>query len=162
MPDAPRRDIQVLRQNPVAGAIKGRALTDILKSIGEEVIEFVDEEGRVLGEIQKKEAMARIVWEAALKGRVVTVNGGEKSLGARDVMDLIKWLYAHIDGPPKQEVSITDENDGVTFELTSGGAERIREILDAARARGDQGSAVSSTPTAPNIQLLAERRNTNI
>lgn len=87
--------------NPKGRPKKERALTEILARAGGQMVEFQDG-SRISG----KRAVARMVWEGVTMGLVTFPDGRKLRLGPADWKDFVKWLYQHIDGPPKQTIDI--------------------------------------------------------
>lgn len=56
--------------------------------------------------------MACLAWQIATTGKATFPDGTVLEASPRDVMDIWKWLYAHIDGPPKHEVELTGADGG--------------------------------------------------
>lgn len=80
---------------------KGRALTEILQKVGNGSVKRGDTK------VARKRVLADMLWTAALTGQVILVdNGGDKALqhlvlDSDEWFDVVKFLYSHIDGPPK-------------------------------------------------------------
>ena len=111
--------------NPSGRPPKSRALTAILEKAGGRTLE-VDGK-RVAG----RRLVARYLWEAATTGTVTMVDGKALKLSPRDWLDVVKWLYSQIDGPPKQEMDVT--TDGKAFDLTP-----FAKALEKIYGDGDQ------------------------
>jgi len=88
--------------NPNGRPPKGRALTDILEKAGSHTIEDVDGRRR-----NGKRIIARALWELATTGR--TMLPGEPSIkmiaSPEEWLDVVQWIYKHIDGPAVQRLS---------------------------------------------------------
>lgn len=87
--------------NPKGRAKKDKTLTDILKKHGNKrdvEIEIDGEEKKM----SRKEALARIVWDLALKDRNIAA---------------IKYIYDRIDGLPTQPVDMSGKMDIRTFDV---------------------------------------------
>lgn len=95
--------------NPAGRPVKNRALTEILTKAGARTI---DAQGK---RIARKRWMAEKVWEAVTMGRVVMPDGEVLVLGAAQWTDMVKWLYVQIDGPAKQDLDITSEDQPIRF-----------------------------------------------
>lgn len=75
-----------------------RALTEILEAGHKGVVEW---EGQYL---ERSEFLAHLLWEFATHGRVTLADGRVlTALDASDWFAAAKWLFEHIDGPPKDE-----------------------------------------------------------
>lgn len=100
--------------NPKGRPRKERALTAMLEAAGSRTIE-VDGK-RVSG----KRALADALWQAAMQGATTLydADGTRLEFAPRDWLDIAKFLYAQIDGPPKQEHDIT--SNGETIKLYGG------------------------------------------
>ena len=96
--------------NPSGRPPKSRALTAILDKAGGTTLE-VDGK-RVAG----RRLVARYLWEAATVGTVTMVDGKVLKLSPRDWLELVKWLYAQIDGPPKHEVDVTSAGEALNIQ----------------------------------------------
>lgn len=97
--------------NPKGRPPKGRALTDILERAGSRTVEI---DGK---NVSGKQLIARMVWELAMTGRSTYPDGREIVVPGEDWFNIVKWLYQHIDGPPKGEVDITSDGKPITFSL---------------------------------------------
>ncbi len=86
--------------NPLGRPIKGRPLTEILAAAGDIPVDGSD--------LSRKEFVAKLVWEGLTTGNV-TFNTGEDGvmiLGVRAWLDLVRWIYGQVDGPPKQALDL--------------------------------------------------------
>lgn len=79
--------------NPNGRPKKNRTLTDILEKAGN---------GK-RGSVASKKLLAELLWEGATTG-AVTFDDMSRPLDAQDWLNLVKFLYSHIDGPPKAEL----------------------------------------------------------
>ncbi len=99
--------------NPNGRPPKHRALTEILSKAGSRTVEY---EGR---RISGKRLVARLLWLLATTGKAAMPEGAVLMVSPSEWLDVVKFLYTQIDGPPKQEM-----------DLTSGGQPiPIREIV---------------------------------
>lgn len=87
--------------NPGGRPPKSRALTDILAKAGGRTI--VGGDGLRL---RRDAVLAELVWEAATLGTINMGDGKPRVLGPKEWIEIVKFIYAQIDGPPKQEVDI--------------------------------------------------------
>ena len=86
--------------NPRGRPPKSRALTAILEKAGNKAL---DVDGtRVAG----KRLLAAMVWQLATTGKATFPDGTELQVSPRDWLEVVKWLYTQIDGPPKAEQAI--------------------------------------------------------
>ena len=95
--------------NPNGRPPKNRALTEILTRAGSKTLEVAGK--RISG----KRLMACLAWQIATTGKATFPNGTVLEASPRDVMDIWKWLYTHIDGPPRAELDVT--TDGKPIEI---------------------------------------------
>jgi hypothetical protein len=86
--------------NPKGRPKKDRALTDLLEKAGSASIELNGKN------ISGKRAMALMVWQGVLTGEVVFPDGKKMRLSPMDWKDFVKWIYGHIDGPPRAEIGL--------------------------------------------------------
>jgi len=54
-----------------------------------------------------KRLMAFLAWQIATTGKATFPDGTVLEASPKDVMDTWKWLYAHIDGPPKASLELS-------------------------------------------------------
>jgi hypothetical protein len=47
-----------------------------------------------------------MVWQGLMTGEVEFPDGKTMRLAPQDWKDFVKWLYGHIDGPPKTELDL--------------------------------------------------------
>ena len=87
--------------NPAGRKPKGRTLTDILEKTGSKTV--VIDGKRVSG----KRLLARILWDIATTGKAAFPDGTELIVAPADYLAVIRFIYQHIDGPPKSEMDIT-------------------------------------------------------
>jgi len=96
--------------NPKGRPPKSRALTALLEKAGSKTIDVNGK--RVAG----KRWLAQAVWEGVTTGAVEFPNEDDKpktlELGPQDWLALMKWVYQHIDGPPKNQLELTGEGGG--------------------------------------------------
>lgn len=95
---------------------KKRALAEILTRAGSKTIEDCDGKRR-----SGKRIVARLLWQAATTG-VVQFPGAEKAtvIPLSDWLGIVKFLYAHIDGPPKQTLDLIPGEGSLTITLDWG------------------------------------------
>ncbi len=92
--------------NPRGRPPKGRALTEILKKAGSKTLEV---HGKRLS---RKRLVADLLWQAAAAGRVVFPDGRTLEVSFADWFDVVKFIYSHVDGPPKVSMELTGEDGG--------------------------------------------------
>lgn len=85
------------------------------------------------------ELLAQLLWEIATTGKARFPDGTELIVGPRDWLEMVKWLYSHIDGPPpRPEPDVPDD------ELTDEDLEAMSdEELEAYVARSQKRKAGS-------------------
>ena len=111
--------------NPSGRPPKSRALTEILEKGGSKTIEIDGK--RVSG----KRLVSAYIWELATTGRVRFEEGRELRVASvREWADIVKWIYSHIDGPPKGEIDITSGGE----KLSGDSEERDRALSTLADA----------------------------
>lgn len=89
--------------NPNGRPPKNRTLTKILERAGNQFVDLPDRERR----IARKRLLADLLWSIASTGSAQFPNGDRLILDPADWFGVVKFLYQHIDGPPKSEVDIT-------------------------------------------------------
>ena len=87
--------------NPNGRPPKNRALTDLLEAAGNQTLE---RDGR---KIARKRVIASLAWELLTEGKATLPTGETLKLDPQDWLGLYKWIYSHIDGPPKAEIDMT-------------------------------------------------------
>jgi len=120
--------------NPNGRPPKSRALTEILEQHGNRTLE--DADGKRRG---GKRIVARALWEIATTGRT-TLPGDpplELKVEGDGWFDVVKWLYQHIDGPPKSAVDVTTAGESLNDRpVTETQRDRaISTLADALTAR---------------------------
>jgi hypothetical protein len=98
--------------NPNGRPPKNRALTDLLESAGNSTIE---RDGK---KIARKRIVASLAWELLTTGETVLPNGTALKLAPQDWIGLYKWIYGHIDGPPKAEIDVTSDGKPIGYIVT--------------------------------------------
>ena len=135
--------------NPNGRPLKTRALTVILEKAGAKAV-VVD--GK---KVSGKQLLANLAWEAVLRGRVnlladdsqpVQIKDGEPvptflELDAKQWIDMVQWLYSHIDGPPKQQMELTGKDDGPLQMQHTLGTDDLLTLLGAIKADGSDTDA---------------------
>ena len=114
--------------NPKGRPPKSRALTELLDKAGSKTLEDVDGVRR-----SGKRVVPRLLWELATSGQTTLPDG--RRLVVDDVSEMMaiwKFLYQHIDGPPKTELDI-DHSGSVGLDLGD-----LEQVI--ARIYGDDGN----------------------
>ena len=91
--------------NPAGRKPKQRALTEILARAGSMSMEV---DGK---RISGRRLMARHLWEIANTGRTTLADGREIIAGPQAWLDVVKFLYAQVDGPPPKELNVGGQPD---------------------------------------------------
>jgi len=87
--------------NPAGRPPKSRALTAILEAAGSKTVKAGGKS------VAGKRLLARMLWEIATTGQTVMPDGKTLLLDPGDWVGLVKWIYSHIDGPPRAELDVT-------------------------------------------------------
>lgn len=95
--------------NPSGRPPKNRALTDLLEKAGSKTIEI---DGKP---ISGKRILARLAWDLAVTGKATFPDGTSLALDPSDWLGLVKWIYTHIDGPPRAELDVTSDGEKLSF-----------------------------------------------
>ena len=98
--------------NPNGRPPNSRALTALLEAAGNTT---VDVDGKKLA---RKRIVAAGLWEGVTEGTITLPGGKVLQLEPGDYLALAKWLYSHIDGPPKAEIDVT--SNGETLKIYAG------------------------------------------
>ena len=96
--------------NPSGKPPKSRALTEILEKGGSKTVEV---DGK---KISGKRLIASFLWQLATTGEVTFDGRTLKVDSINEWAAVVKWIYSHIDGPPKSELDITTGGDKLTIE----------------------------------------------
>lgn len=94
--------------NPKGRPPKQRALTSLLEAAGNRR----DQSG-----VARKRQLAELVWQFAVSGSATLPDGRSLRADAGEWLAVVKWLYAHIDGPPRSELALS-EGDGGPLRFT--------------------------------------------
>ena len=97
--------------NPNGRPPKNRALTDLLETAGNVT---VDVDGK---KVARKRIVAGLAWELLANGEAVLPNKRKLTLDPGDWLGLYKWIYQHIDGPPRAEVDVTSGGEAITLKI---------------------------------------------
>ena len=98
--------------NPAGRPPKERALTHILETAGSKTIDDQDKRA------SRKQVLARLVWEVATTGKALMPDGATLQVDPKDWFDVTKFLYQHIDGPPKTSLDITSDGGPIQVTIT--------------------------------------------
>lgn len=112
--------------NPKGRPPKARALTALLEAAGSKTEEH---EGK---KIARKRLMVERLWRVVHEGRL-EINGKAWSVTPEVWLETVKWIYAQVDGAPKQDINL--QGDGRV----------IFEFVDDWRGRGE-GPAAEPAP----------------
>ena len=121
--------------NPKGRPKKNRALTEILERAGSKIVEYDGK--RVSG----KRLIARLLWQAATTGECKLPDG--ESLIVKDFSDwlgVVKFLYAQIDGLPKQDIGL-DHSGGVNIGFRDELACKLNRIAAAVEQADNLGES---------------------
>ena len=77
-----------------------RALAEILRKKGAGWMEY---DGK---RISRKHLVAQLLWQGAATGWVEFPDGHKIGAEFSDWMQLVKFIYTHIDGPAKQDIGV--------------------------------------------------------
>ena len=117
--------------NPNGRPPKNRALTDLLEAAGNATIDDKDGKRRA-----KKRVVASLAWELLTEGQVELPTGKILKVSPQDWIGLYKWIYQHIDGPPKSELDVTSGGEPLEKESNDTRAEILRKLDSIATATG--------------------------
>lgn len=87
--------------NPAGRPKKDRALTDILEKAGKRSVEI---EGQ---KVAKNRFLAAAVWQAVTEKQVTLPTGEIIELRTDEWWEAVKFIYRHIDGPPRAGLDVT-------------------------------------------------------
>lgn len=86
--------------NPRGRPSKARSLSSILETAGSASIEVGGKR------IASKRLVARLLWEIATTGRCTMPDGRTMTAGPGGWLDVVKFVYGQVDGPPPREVNL--------------------------------------------------------
>jgi hypothetical protein len=66
--------------------------------------------------VARKRLMARYLWEGITTGEIKFPNGQVIKLSPNDILDIIQFLYKHIDGPPITNIDLTSGGQAIQVE----------------------------------------------
>jgi hypothetical protein len=107
--------------NPKGRPPKSRALTEILQRAGKTTLHYgVNKKGEVAKK-SRQAILAEMLWTAAVTGEVLlNADYGPQrlvALGGDEWLDVVKFLYAHIDGAPKTSLIDIPEDTIVAIQF---------------------------------------------
>jgi hypothetical protein len=106
--------------NPHGRPKKGAALTEILAAYGAVPVTKSSQP-----EQPAKHILAQLVWSAVLTGEVELPDGRLRTLNTQEWIDVVKWLYERVDGPPVRTLKAADIEQALTGEQVEGFKLRI-------------------------------------
>lgn len=83
--------------NPKGRPPKDRALTAILEAAGSRSVDLAD--GTRLA---RRRLAAEHLWNIITRGATTLPDGTELRPDPRTYLETVRWVYGHVDGPPKQ------------------------------------------------------------
>lgn len=92
--------------NPKGRPPKSRVMTALLERAGARMVTMPDGK-RMAG----RRFLALALWELATEAQVTLLDGIVRKVGLADWLEAVKWLYSHIDGPPKGLLGIDLASD---------------------------------------------------
>lgn len=98
--------------NPKGRPKKDRALTAMLEAAGGRTVERVNPESGDMEKLTLRKAAISGVWQGLTEGQITFLNGSKLPLYSKDYVELVKWLFSHVDGPPKQQVEMSGPGGG--------------------------------------------------
>jgi hypothetical protein len=113
-------------------------LTDLLERAGSATVEI---DGK---RISGKRYLADMVWQVVMTGEAILPGGKKVSLSPQDWKDFVKWIYAHIDGPPTLSLDIHNDNP-LDFDYAKFINTATRPIEDSNSPGQDEGSLHGET-----------------
>lgn len=66
------------------------------------------------GLLARKQILAELMSEFVTTGRATMPDGRVLDAAPKDWIETVKWVYTHIDGPPKQEI---EQSGGLTIKV---------------------------------------------
>lgn len=91
--------------NPSGRPLKNRTLTAILERAGGRKKVYSPD-------VAPRRLVAELLWQAAATGIVTFPDGTIRAFDAQDWMGVVKFIYQHIDGPPKAEMEVSGKDGG--------------------------------------------------
>lgn len=109
MPGPGRPFVKGQTANPNGRPKKDRALTAMLEAAGARTVERANPDTGDVEKVTLRKAAIAGVWQGLTEGQVTFLNGSKLPLYSKDYVELVKWLFTHIDGPPKQQVELSSD-----------------------------------------------------
>ncbi len=109
--------------NPGGRPKKDREFTELLERRGAQTLEV---DGK---RVASKRLLVDMVWDAILTGAIKFTDGSELKMKPLYWIETVKWLYAQIDGPPKQNIELSGSEDSPV---------RVSHGLDVAQLTDDE------------------------
>lgn len=75
------------------------------------------------------ELVALLLWEIATTGTAKFPDGTELIVGPRDWLETVKWLYAHIDGPPPKPEPDDPDDELTDEDLEAMSEEELEDLI---------------------------------
>jgi len=82
-------------------------MTALLERAGAKAVEMPDGK-RIAG----RRFVALAMWEIATTGKCIMPDGREWLLDAGEWFEVVKWIYAQVDGPPKRALELAGADGG--------------------------------------------------
>lgn len=97
--------------NPAGRPPKNRALTEILATGGSKTVEYGGKN------VAGKRLVSMLLWQVATTGKAEMPDGSTLEASPEMWLGIVKFLYTHIDGPPRSEVDVTTDGGpiGIAF-----------------------------------------------
>ena len=101
--------------NPKGAPKKSRRFTAILeRSLSKTVV--LRDGSKVPG----KRYIADIIRQALTSNRIILADGSECILKSDEIIDLLRWVYKHLDGDVKQEMDVTSAGEALVVKIVKG------------------------------------------
>lgn len=97
--------------NPNGRPKKERALTAILEAAGDTKVTV---NGKT---ITGKQLLANLLWEITRTGKATFPDGRVLQTDPSDWLQVVQFLYKHIDGPPPQNVDVTSAGEQLNLPI---------------------------------------------
>lgn len=92
--------------NPAGSPGKKRALTEILRRGGSKTMLLSN--GR---HISRRRIIADMLWTLATTGEATFPDGKKLLFSPEDWLGVVKFIYAQLDGPPRQDIDVTTSGE---------------------------------------------------